>query len=153
VTAAARVPLCATLLAIALLIACDKGDSQGHTPASVVQDFVEAMGSVHGEPERAKAAYNLLWSHAQENLKERAATASALLGRVVEPEEMIAPSQFSLQFAPKHYLTVLHGDWAEVTVQNGSAQRVVRCINEQGAWKVVVDFPPPRPIERRRDLP
>ncbi len=66
---------------------------------------------------------------------------------------MLAPSQFSLQFAPKHYVTVLHGDWAEVTVQGGSAQRTVRCINEQGSWKVVVDFPSPRPIERRREIP
>lgn len=130
---------------------CRKDTADEGGPAWVVQRFVDRMGAVHGDPARAKEAYDLLWSRAQANLKERAERASALLGRLVEPQEMIAPSRFSLEFVPKEYHTQLHEGWAMVRVQSGSASREVRCINEDGQWRVVIDLPPLRPIETRRE--
>jgi hypothetical protein len=142
----------ASLAALCLSLAgCRKDTADEGGPAWVVQRFVDRMGAVHGDPARAKEAYDLLWSRAQANLKERAERASALLGRLVEPQEMIAPSRFSLEFVPKEYHTQLHDGWAMVTVQSGSVSRDVRCINEEGQWRVVLDLPPLRPIETRRE--
>jgi hypothetical protein len=133
--------------------ACQERDAEEGMPAWAVKKLVERMSVVHGDRERAKAAYELLWSHAKENLKDRAARASALLGRVVEPEELLVPSHFSLEFVPKQYTTVFHGDWAVVTARSGSAQRDVKCVQEPEGWRVVVDLPPLRPIDERRDPP
>jgi hypothetical protein len=144
----------AAVVALGLLgHGCQERDADQGMPAWAVQKLVERMSVVHGDRERAKAAYELLWSRAKENLKERAARASALQGRVVEPEELLVPSHFSLEFVPKEYTTVYHGDWAVVTARSGSAQRDIKCVQEQDGWRVVVDLPPLRPIEERRDPP
>jgi hypothetical protein len=132
---------------------CQERDAEQGMPAWAVQKLVERMSVVHGDRERSKAAYELLWSRAKENLKERAVRASALLGRVVEPEELLVPSHFSLEFVPKEYTTEYHGDWAVVTARTGSLQREIKCVQEPEGWRVVVDLPPLRPIEERRDPP
>ena len=140
-------------LACALALGCKERDVEEGMPAWAVKKLIERMAAVHGDRERAKAAYELLWSRAKDNLKERAARASALMGRLVEPEEMLAPSHFSLEFVPKQYVTTFHGDWATVTVRSGAAEREVRCALEDEGWRVVVDLPSLRPIDERRELP
>lgn len=147
----------ATALLIGVLglqaLSCQERDAEEGMPAWAVKKLVERMTVVHGDRERAKVAYELLWSRAKENLKERAVRASALLGRVVEPEELLVPSHFSLEFVPKEYSTVFHGDWAVVTARSGAAQRDIKCVQEPEGWRVVVDLPPLRPIDERRDPP
>jgi hypothetical protein len=151
---AVRELILAALFALgALNLGCQQRDAEQGMPAWAVQKLVERMSVVHGDRERAKAAYELLWSRAKENLKERAVRASALQGRVVEPEELLVPSHFSLEFVPKEYTTAYHGDWAVVTARSGSAQREIKCVQEQDGWRVVIDLPPLRPIEERRDPP
>jgi len=84
-------------------------------------------------------------------LAERAKRASAVAGREIAPEEMIAPSHFSLAYRPKKLTARTDGDWSEVTVRGeASAQpHVVKCVREDGRWRVVLELPLLPPIQRR----
>lgn len=136
-----------------LLVACER-ESADSRPERVVQEFVERMQRVHGNPATARGAYDLVWSEGKQNLAERAKRASALSGRKVAPEEMLVPSRFSLRFAPRRYAAEVSGDWAVVTVTGEAAdtQRVqMKCVREDGGWRVVVEMPPVPPIQQRED--
>jgi hypothetical protein len=93
-----------------------------------------------------------LWGEARRNLAERAKRASDVAGREIAPEEMLPPSRFSLHHKPRRYEARIDGDWAEVTVtgEDGSTDRV-KCVREDGNWRIVLELPPLAPIERRLD--
>jgi hypothetical protein len=121
-------------------------------PDRVVSEFIERMQRVHGDSKAAHQAYELLWSDARHNLAERARRASAVAGREIAPEDMLAPSRFSLAFKPKKVTAREDGDWAEVTVSGADAeQRVIKCVREDSHWRVVLELPPLAPIQRRGD--
>lgn len=122
-------------------------------PERAVQEFVERMQRVHGDPRSARAAYELLWAEAKYNLGERAKRAGALSGREVAPEEMLAPTRFSVRFSPTRYTADVQGDWAVVTVTGEAPgqRHQIRCVREEGAWRVVLEIPPVAPIQRRAD--
>ncbi len=136
-----------------VLSSCEREQPEAD-PAAVVQAFVERMQGVHGDPERARDAYELIWSEAKENLTERARRASAVAGRKVGPEEMIAQSRFSLRYRPKRYSAKVSGDWAVVTVAGeapATQNTQIECVREDGVWRVRLDFPRSEPIQRRWD--
>jgi hypothetical protein len=120
-------------------------------PDAVVEEFVARMQRVHGDPKAARDAYELLWSEAQKSLAERAKRASAVAGRELAPQAMIAPSRFWLSFLPRRYVAHVDGDWAIVTaIGDESSQRQdVKCVREDGHWRVVLVLPPLPPIQRR----
>lgn len=130
---------------------CEEEASDGE-PDRLVAEFIARMQRVHGDRKAARAAYDLLWSDARRNLAERAKRASDVAGREIAPEEMLPPSRFSLRHKPHRYEMRLDGDWAEVTVtgENGAVDRV-KCVREDGKWRVVLELPPLPPIERRLD--
>jgi len=147
-------PICragAVLLGVLLALGCEREPVDAR-PARVVQEFIERMQRVHGDPESARSAYELLWADGRANLAERAKRASAVSGRDVTPEEMLAPSRFALRFAPRHYAARVEGGWAVVTVTGEApdTQRTeVRCVQEEGRWRVVLQLPPLPPIQKR----
>jgi hypothetical protein len=133
------------------LLGCEEEASDGE-PDRVVAEFIQRMQRVHGERKAARAAYDLLWSDARRNLAERAKRASDVAGREIAPEEMLPPSRFSLHHKPRQYAVRVDGDWAEVTVtgEDAAVDRV-KCVREDGKWRVVLELPPLPPIERRLD--
>jgi hypothetical protein len=135
----------------ATLVGCEEEASDGE-PERVVSEFIQRMQRVHGERKAARAAYDLLWSDARRNLAERAKRASDVAGREIAPEEMLPPSRFSLHHKPRHFDMRIDGDWAEVSVtgEDGAVDRV-KCVREDGKWRVVLELPPLPPIERRLD--
>lgn len=145
----ARALLFVTLLGVALG-AC-RSDPVDAAPEAIVEEFVLRMQRVHGDPKTAREAYELLWSEAKHGLAERAKRASAVVGREVAPEAMIAPTHFSLSFVPKRYTARVDGDWAVVTAigEAPSQRREIKCVKEDGRWRVVLVMPPLSPIQRR----
>ena len=130
-----------------------RGEAVDDQPDQLVREFIIRMKRVHGNPRAGRQAFELLSQRAQRNLTERAARASALAGRKVAPEEMIAPSRFSLLFDPKRISASVKGDWATVTVYGSvpaRERREVSCVKEQGRWRVVLNLPPLPPIQKRR---
>jgi hypothetical protein len=139
-------------LSLLALVSCQREPVDAE-PARVVSEFIERMQRVHGDPKNARAAYDLLWAEAKYNLGERAKRASALSGKKIAPEEMLAPSRFVLRFTPKSYVASVQGDWAVVTVtgEAPNQEHRIKCAREDGAWRVVLELPPLPPIERRPD--
>ncbi|MDF3072278.1 MAG: hypothetical protein K0R38_7879 [Polyangiaceae bacterium] len=139
------------LLALTLLPACEE-DPADSDPDRVVAEFITRMQRVHGDRKAARAAYDLLWSDARRNLAERAKRASDVAGREIAPEEMLPPSRFALHRKPRQYEARVDGDWAEVSISSdeGAVDRV-KCVREDGKWRVVLELPPLAPIERRMD--
>jgi hypothetical protein len=140
---------------IAVLTACAGcfGASDDQTPERAVQTFIDRMQQVHGDLDKATAAFELLARDARDNLAERAKRASAAAGRVVRPEEMLAPSRFHLAFPPRSWSSKTGPNWAVVTVEGEGPRerREVRLLKEEGAWKVVLDLPPLPPVRYRRE--
>ncbi len=137
------------LLPLSCLLGCREEASDAE-PDRLVAEFIQRMRRVHGDRKAARAAYELLWAEARSNLAERAKRASDVAGREIAPEEMLPPSRFSLQHEPRHFEARIDGDWAEVTVvgEDGTSYRV-KCVREEGNWRVVLELPPLAPIERR----
>jgi hypothetical protein len=139
------------LLLVALMPACEE-DAADSEPDRLVAEFIRRMQRVHGDRKAARAAYDLMWSDARRNLAERAKRASDVAGREIAPEEMLPPSRFSLHRKPRHFEARVDGDWAEVSISSeGGGLDRVKCVREDGKWRVVLELPPLPPIERRTD--
>jgi hypothetical protein len=140
--------VCGTGLVV--LVACE-AEAVDAKPERVVEAFIERMASVHGDPVRGRAALALLAKKARENLDERAVRASAAAGRKMEPEEMLVPSRFLMNFAPKSYRAELAGGYARVFVQGPNPTDIaeVHCVLEDGHWRVVLALPELPMIQKR----
>lgn len=123
------------------------------TPEGVVEAWLERMSRIHGHPEDAAHAYELLSADAKKNLQERARRASAATGRKMTPESMLAPSRFSLRFSPRTMRARVAGDRAVVEVSGSNPQEraEVPCVLEEGRWRVDLVLPPLPVIEKRPD--
>ena len=140
------------LLGCGVLLAGCRRRVPDETPEGVVAEWLERMQRVHGNPEDAASAYELLSTEAKKNLEERARRASAATGRKMTPESMLAPSRFSLRFSPRKMFPRVAGDRAVVDVVGVSpdAERAsVPCVREQGRWRVDLVLPPLPEVEKR----
>lgn len=154
VSIAPRFASALTVVALGVAPAGCEAEAKDSTPERVVQEFIARMQRVHGDARASRLAYELLWVDARRNLAERAKRASAVAGREIAPEEMIAPSHFSLAYTPKKLTARTDGDWSEVTVSGEASStqpHTVKCVREDGHWRVVIELPPLPPIQRRPD--
>jgi hypothetical protein len=141
----------AALGAAVVAVACEE-DAADSEPDRLVAELIVRLQRVHGDRKAARAAYDLLWSDARRNLAERAKRASDVAGREIAPEEMLPPSRFALHRKPRHYEARIDGDWAEVSItSDGGAVDRVKCVREDGKWRVVLELPPLPPIEKRAE--
>ena len=141
------------LAALASSAGC-RHEAVDEDPERLVKEFIDRAKNVYSDPKMARGAFDYLWSSAQKNLTERAARASALASRKVAPEEMLALTRFSLRFIPRRYSATVQGDIAVVTLQGDTHSKDradVRCVREQGRWRIAVELPPLPPIQRRSD--
>jgi hypothetical protein len=138
------------LLVLWACLGCAQHAEEG-SPERAVQEFIDRMQRVHGDVQKARAAYDMLSLDARAKLDERAERASAAIGRVVRPEEMLAPSRFYLSFQPRTWSSRQGPGWAIVSVEGESSRerREVRCLREGSEWKIVLDLPDLPPIEHR----
>jgi hypothetical protein len=141
----------ALFVALSSIMSGCEADPVDAGPEAVVEELVLRLQRVHGDPKAARAAYELLWSDAKRSLAERAKRAGAVAGRDVAPESMIAPTRFSLSFKPRRYTARIDGDWAVVSITGDSPSQYyeVKCVREDGRWRVVLVIPPLPPIQRR----
>lgn len=143
----------ALLVVLATLGSACQTDGVDAGPDAVVEELVQRLGRVHGDPKTARAAYDLLWSDAKRALAERAKRASAVAGREIAPQSMLAPSRFWLSFLPRRYVAHIDGDWAVVTAigDEPSQRQDIKCVREDGHWRVVLVIPPMPPFQRREE--
>lgn len=137
--------------ALGLVAACSHTPPDA-TPEGAVREFIERMERVDGDPERARAAYELLSASTRENLIERARRASHASGRPMKPEEMLAPSRFVLLFRPHQMQARITGNRAvvDVTGMDPNVDRAqVPLVREDGRWRVELDLPTLPPVEMR----
>lgn len=125
--------------------------SPSATPEGVVREFVERMRRVQGDPADAKAAFELLSTSAQANLKARAERYSAASGKAIAPEAMLVPSSFLLRFEPQRYHARISGTHALVEAQGllPENRAQIPCIFEDERWKLDLPMPPLSPIQTR----
>lgn len=143
------------VLVLSVLLACEdkpvvEGPQDG--PQRIVRELVQRLRRVHGSASAGEQVVELLWKPARENLAERANRASAVSGRELSPGEMLAPSWLSFYLVPEQFEWRRQGNWAEVkAIAADGRSATVRCVLEEGEWKVVLELPPLPPIRQRKE--
>jgi hypothetical protein len=124
------------------------------TPESALTVWVTAMNASRSDVDARRRAYQVLSNRARESLTERAARASQLSGRDLQPWEMLAPGRFAMRFAfdPDGLTARLDGDRATVTARGRSGDRArVPMVREQGHWHVDLELPAMEAIQTGGD--
>jgi hypothetical protein len=142
--------LAAALPALAIGAGCSRPPPDA-TPEGAVREFVERMRLVRGDPQDARAAFELLSKRSQANLTARARRYSDASGKTIGPEAMIAPARFALHFEPQRFATQVTGQYAVVEVfgERENEHAKVNCAFEERGWRVDVPLPPLAPVQLR----
>ena len=128
------------LAAVFAICACGPGSDEG--PTRTVRRFVALMDRSGTEPAALRDAYALLDSGARTVLQHRAAEATTLSGRSVEPWEMLARGRFWLRLPlGRGVRERIQGDSAVVIVAEEGARAEVPMVREKDGWKVKLVIP------------
>lgn len=141
------------LAQLAQTLACSR-PAPDATPEAAVHLWLERMEASGEDRRAAREAYALLGPKARANLEERAARASKVQGRTVEPHEMLAEGRFGLRFRPKTMTAAIQGSDAVVEVRGSSPETehaTVRCHLEGNGWRIEPGLPEIAPLVRRED--
>lgn len=133
-------------------VACQREPED--TPETALTIWVNAMNASRSDIQARHRAYDLLSNRARESLTERAARASQLSGRDLQPWEMLAPGRFAMRFAfdPDGLETHIDGDRATVTARARAGDHAeVPMIREQGHWHVDLALPAMQTIQSGDD--
>jgi len=133
-----------------LLLGCSRA-APDSTPDGVVRLWLDKMEDSADDPRAIREAYALLGPSARANLEERARRTSQLQGKRAEPWQMLADAHFGLHFRPKSMKASTVGDRATVEVLGSDANEraSVRCVVENGAWRVEPELPEPVVLPKR----
>ena len=132
-----------------LLLSCSR-QAPEQTPEGVVRLWLDKMEEQEEDPRAAREAFALLGPTARANLEQRADRASRMMGRRVEPHEMLAEGRFGLKFRPKTMTSHVTGDRAtvDVTGSDPAEHATVLCArivatDSKPAWRVEPELPEP----------
>lgn len=140
-------------LAVLLLGAC-REEPPNATPEGAVRELAEHLRLLDGSNAEAEKAFELLSAETKENLQLRAERYSAASGKHIAPHLMISPASFRESFHGQRYESEISGTQALVRVRGSvdSDESVIRCVYEEGGWRVHVPLPPlPNVVVRPRD--
>lgn len=133
-------------MAVALLVGAAGCEARrpDATPEGAVREVVERLRAAHGEPASANAAYELLSRATRENLETRAKRYGAASGKNISPAAMLAPSSLVERWPGREYRSQIVGTHALVEVRGllPEERAQVRCVWEDGGWRVHIDLPP-----------
>lgn len=124
------------------------------TPETALTTWVNAMNASRSDILARRRAFDLLSNRARESLTERAARASQLSGRDLQPWEMLAPGRFAMRFAfdPDGLETRLDGEHATVIARARAGDHAeVPMVHEQGHWRVDLALPVMQTIQSGDD--
>lgn len=144
--------LVACIAFVLAAIGCSRPPPES-TPEGVVRLWLDRMEQSADDPRAIRDAYALLGPGARANLDERAQRAGRVLGRRVEPPEMLGEGFFGLRFRPKAMAAQIQGDRATVEVRGTAPDEraLVSCVKEAGSWKVEPELPDVTSLPRRAD--
>lgn len=134
---------CVSMAACTTVSSCD-GRRYDATPEAAVRELCERLGRMSGDPTTSRAVFDMLSKSTQENLEARARRYGAASGKNIAPAAMLAPSSLVEQWGARELHATIVGTHALVEVRGLHAdQRTeIRCVYEEGGWRVVIDLPP-----------
>jgi len=137
------------LLALALA-ACQRARPE-EQPDTAVRELLENLRGPALDQTRTKAIYGLLSNRARANLQARAARYTDASGKTIGPEAMLAPPS-ALAFEARRFRVLRRDDTtADVEVAGllPGERAVLRCVKEDGTWRVDLSLPPPPAVVYR----
>jgi hypothetical protein len=139
------------LAGLALLATACSRRPPDATPEGAVRELIDRMAVVRGDPQDARAAFELLSKRGQANLSARAQRYSAASGKTIGPEAMIAPARFVLHFEPQRFTAQTSGLYALVDVEGAHANEhaKITCVFEERGWRVDLALPALPPVQMR----
>ncbi len=140
------------LFSACLFAACAKRGVDA-TPDGVVRAFIERIEQSSEEPMSRKAAFELLGPKSRANLEIRATRLSQVLGRPVQPYEVLAQGWVFQRFAPKAVIS-LGGGLVRITGEHVETDRAeFQCVKVGDVFRVELALPDvPAPIDANPTL-
>lgn len=114
------------------------------TPESAVRELTERLRALHGDRASSTAVYELLSAATKESLQARSRRYGAASGKNIAPAAMLAPASYLERWSTREMSTKIVGAHALVELRGRTADEraEVRCVYEDGGWRVVIDLPP-----------
>ncbi len=133
----------AVMAACASLAACDARRHDA-TPEAAVRELIDRLGRMSGDPTTSRAVFDMLSATTRANLEARARRYGAASGKNIAPAAMLAPSSLVEQWGARELHATILGIHALVEVRglHPEQRTEIRCVYEEGGWRVVVDLPP-----------
>lgn len=132
------------VLGVGLLVSACGAEATDKTPTGVVTLFLAAMSDTEWNDGARATAYHLLAPDARAVLTAKAARASGLAGRDLQPWEMIVEGRFRMRFSPDPARTKerVDGRTGVVTLSSGKAgeSAAVPVVREGDRWRIGLDL-------------
>ncbi len=118
------------------------------TPEGALDQFLRAVEETPNDPTAPARAYALLAAPSRDALKTRATRATAITGKPIAPEAMLAPLWTPMRFAVERTAVTIEPSGIRAVVEvfgvDPSTQHVkVPLLREGDRWRVVLEVPEP----------